>query len=202
MVQRSPAAAPDRPDLGDDAFARQRVRREDQSLARSARPFAAMADAFDDKFFRGQALCPHRRNSRLPSPPSMGDGRTPMTRQPSSVTAFASRAQTSSWTLGVAHDALFDRRASRFELRLYQRDILACLLRRAPADSARQGQRNKAGVANSKLGCSARCSRFSARASSRSSEVTRASLRCADAAARGRRRQRRHDERPATRAHR
>ena len=120
-------------DVGEHGFAGERIGHEDARVAVARDALAAMAEAFDDKLFTYASIetasrAAQMRNSRLPSPPSIGEAMT-------SVDAPAERLNVRRATCAQTSRVHASRRARRpsctpraagLELRLDQRDELAC----------------------------------------------------------------------------
>src|SRR5450830_1211900 len=91
MVQMAPVGVScDRFDRDD--FSRQRVGHIDRPRRRVGNAVAAMTEPGDGELL--SHLAAPSRNSALPSPPAIGDGVMPRTRQPSAATNAAMPSQT------------------------------------------------------------------------------------------------------------
>src|ERR1019366_8538492 len=84
-------------DLRDNRFMGQGIGDEDQATGALRDPFAALPKPLDGeaRVETDHPLIAPRRNSWLPSPPSIGEGRIPMTCQPRLLTRFSIFSQAS-----------------------------------------------------------------------------------------------------------
>ena len=140
----------------DHLFAGQRERHEHRTALGVGDAVALRAEARDGEPRAHRSLIPASRNSRLPSPPSIGEGQKPSVRQAGTASSQAlSSCGDADAVVGVAQQAaLADRRAAGLELRLDQQDGAGAGRGEREGRRQRQLQRDEADVADEEVGLS------------------------------------------------